>query len=220
MRDSGITTTMSDPARANRARGIARDARMPRDDRELIAAFRAGDEAALREIFDRHRDRLTFLAGLLCDDPQTAEELVRRSMVRCFTRGRRRKKHPFRLEVARALVARVRRFDLLRRALRPLGLRPRLRVRRVLPVWSLPSAAQCGGAGGDRVVARALAAMPHRLRQVTVLCDLAGMSYEEAAIVLGTSPRRVGIRLGRARILFSALCQRLQRAAGQRQRKG
>ena len=122
MRDSGIKITMSEPARANHTRSFARDARMPRDDRELIAAFQAGNEDALRELFDRHRDRLTFLGGLLCDDRQTAEELVRRSLVRCFTRSRRRRgAHPFRVEVARELVTRIRRFDRLRRGFRLFG---------------------------------------------------------------------------------------------------
>jgi RNA polymerase sigma-70 factor (ECF subfamily) len=64
-------------------------------------------------------------------------------------------------------------------------------------------------AGGERIEERldleaALAALPVDLRAVVLLVDAEGLSYEEAAEVLGVAAGTIGSRLNRARAVLRA----------------
>ncbi len=51
---------------------------------------------------------------------------------------------------------------------------------------------------------KAILALPEQYREVVVLCDLAEMSYPEAATVLACPPGTVASRLHRARVMLKA----------------
>ena len=53
--------------------------------------------------------------------------------------------------------------------------------------------------GEDQVITAEIMNLPIKLREVALLCWLQGMTYEEAATVLGISHQAVGSRLNRAR---------------------
>lgn len=180
-------------------------------DDALLTRFLDGDVGAFEAIFYRHRDRLAALAHHLSGDFETGEELVRRAMVRIFSR-KDRGRHTVALRLMRAVVRESRRFDHRARLWRAFGRRATLRPRRLLPVRPL------GGGREDRrdsarrrSTVEALRRMSHRDREVVALCDLASLTYEEAAAVVGTSPRAVGVRLGRARVRFATWFERLNR---------
>ncbi|MFJ9012559.1 RNA polymerase sigma factor [Streptomyces canus] len=63
---------------------------------------------------------------------------------------------------------------------------------------AFPEAILMGGVFDDAVLAE-LAALPERHRQVVLLVDMAGLSYAEAAVVLGAPRGMVKSRLHRAR---------------------
>ncbi len=181
-------------------------------DETLAAAFARGDDHAFDTLFHRHRDPLATLAYNLVGDVRQGEELVRRALVKVF-RSRRilTGNLTLRIKIIQALVRVCRRFERRRRLFGLFGLRPRLRIRRILPVHRLDASAR----GREHVrrtqSARALASLGLKHREAVVLCDLEGLTYEEASMVLGVRPRTVGLRLGRGRILFSAAFQRLSR---------
>jgi RNA polymerase sigma-70 factor (ECF subfamily) len=73
-------------------------------------------------------------------------------------------------------------------------------------------------ARGERIAAlrRAVLALPVRYREVVVLCDLAELSYADAADALGCAIGTVRSRLHRARAMLAARLAALQDHDGQR----
>jgi len=182
-------------------------------DEVLLAAFGRGNQDAFQVLFYRYRDPLVSLAHLLCGDFQVGEELVRRTMVSVFkTRKRRPKGVTLRLKLMRELVRRAYGFDRRSRFLGHFGLRHRVRTRRILPVRRLEAPARGPEHARREAVVQALARLPIQLRVVVSLCDLERLTYEEAGRVIRASSRKVGLRLGRGRFLFSAAFQRIARS--------
>jgi RNA polymerase sigma-70 factor, ECF subfamily len=66
-------------------------------------------------------------------------------------------------------------------------------------------------------VQRALRSLPSRYREVIILCDLHGLAYAEAAVVVGSSVSAVRARLHRARHLLRRKLGRLLESAPGRQ---
>lgn len=54
----------------------------------------------------------------------------------------------------------------------------------------------------EEKIQRALNNLPHKYREVVVLCAIQGLSYQEAAKILNCDSRTVGVRLFRARKLM------------------
>lgn len=67
------------------------------------------------------------------------------------------------------------------------------------PVWPSSSQAVVPGGGFDEAVGSALNSLPARQRLVAQLVDSGGLSYAEAAVLLGVSERIVAHRAHRAR---------------------
>lgn len=185
----------------------------PSSDEALLTAFLGGDDEAFRTLFFRYRDELTALAHNLTGDFRVGEELVRRTMVRVFSTKRPfDAKLPLRLRLLRGVIRACRRLARRNAVMGIVGLRWRVRSRRILPVHLATQ-----DAATDRHRARtveALAKLKRPLREVVAVCDLAGLTYEEAAVVLGFTTRAIGIRLGRGRLRFAAAFQRAKHAAG------
>lgn len=57
----------------------------------------------------------------------------------------------------------------------------------------------------ERLVQEAINRLPAHLKEVLILCDIEGFSYEEAAKIMGCRPMTVGSRLWRAREKLSKL---------------
>ena len=53
-------------------------------DAELVAATRAGDESAFAQLFDRHRRRVTAIAGRFFQQPAQLEEIVQESFTKAY----------------------------------------------------------------------------------------------------------------------------------------
>jgi RNA polymerase sigma-70 factor (ECF subfamily) len=60
-----------------------------------------------------------------------------------------------------------------------------------------------------RALRRAILLLPMHYREVIVLCELNGLSYDEAARIVGRPVGTIRSRLSRARTLLIARCQRL-----------
>ena len=175
----------------------------------LLATFHGGDDDAFRALFYRHRDGLVSLTHGLCGDFPIGEELVRRAMVKVFKRRRLPASVTLRLALVRAVVRQARGFERRKSWYALFGLRPRVTIRRILPVHRLPSEARGCRSEHYRRAVYALSRMKWKYRAAVALCDFQRLSYEEAAVVLGCSTRAVGIRLGRGRLQFAVRLQRL-----------
>lgn len=73
------------------------------------------------------------------------------------------------------------------------------RARREVALDELSAAISEDGVAAQLDLEAALAALPPELRSVVLLVDAEGLSYHEAAEVLGVAPGTIGSRLNRAR---------------------
>jgi RNA polymerase sigma-70 factor, ECF subfamily len=166
------------------------------DDAELLRRVYDGDQAAFRTLVDRHGRYLTGIALALCDrNLADAEDLVQETFVAALT-SRFRGESSARTWLVQILV---RRSALLRR------------TRRREHGTPLPGQAERSSpsdlAGVDARIdlAQMLAGLSPDQRQVIVLRELEGMTYEEMAAALHVPRGTVESRLHRARAALKQL---------------
>jgi RNA polymerase sigma-70 factor (ECF subfamily) len=162
----------------------------------LIEQARAGDEVALRALYETHRPRVMRLAMALLGDPDEAEDVLQDVMVYALTRLDRYR--PERaafgtwlhtITVSRCRDRARRRQSAGRRVAEWLGLRT--------PVVPGPET------GLDRIdaasrVGRALEALTPLQREAIVLREVEGLSYREIGEVLGVPLRTAQTRVNAA----------------------
>ena len=174
-------------------------------DSELLQAMRAGDEAALAELYRRRQPGIYRFALQMCGSQELAEDITQEVFMVLM-----REAHtfdPVRGSLSSFLMG-VARHHVLRRLQRErfyvsmnenpdnCGLSSQALVTAVGPLDEISRAEAI------EAVRRAVLALPERYREVVVLCDLQEMSYGETAEILGCAIGTVRSRLHRARGLL------------------
>jgi RNA polymerase sigma-70 factor (ECF subfamily) len=163
---------------------------------DLLAGIRAGDPAALEDLYGRTRDRLFTVLRRMGADPDTAEDLVHETYLRIWNK---RDQLPAVASPLAYLCTAARRLwinqrehkNFLRRMMDGLARRPR------------PSAPPV-----DREeIDRALAALDEPCREVVTLHRYGGLSYRDIAEAQGVAIKTVEARMKRA---FDELRTRLR----------
>jgi RNA polymerase sigma-70 factor, ECF subfamily len=161
------------------------------DDAELLQRTRRGDQGAFRELFERHGRYLLGIAVALSRNPADAEDLVQETFIGALG-STFRGESSVRTWLVRILVNRA---AMLRRS----------RWRMVLS-WSSraaveepPVASPVPASDARLDLAGMLQALTPEHREVIVLRELEGMTYEEIASALGIPRGTVESRLHRAR---------------------
>jgi RNA polymerase sigma-70 factor (ECF subfamily) len=174
------------------------------DDLEAIRAVLAGEEDAFRRLVDKYSPSIFNLAYRMTGDPADAEDLAQEAFLQAFSKladfrvGSRF--HPWLYTIA---------LNLCRNHLR------RKAIVRWLPLYSerdgeapanldppdraLNPEQALLDQEGDRRLAAAIAALPVKYREVFILRQSEGLSYEEIAQVTGLPMGTVEVRLYRAR---------------------
>jgi RNA polymerase sigma-70 factor (ECF subfamily) len=174
-----------------------RPAAAPRDEAELVARIRAGDEGACETLYLRYHEPLWRFAYALVQSRDDAEEMVQDVFLALW----RNREHWTVRSCARAwLYAAVRHHALNHRR------HERVVARLSGGDWSLGMGAPAADAQAtveaeelDQAVARALAALPERRRLAMTLRWKHDLSSAEIAAVLDTTPESVRVLLTRAR---------------------
>jgi RNA polymerase sigma-70 factor (ECF subfamily) len=158
---------------------------------EFIRRARQGDGDAIRELYRRYAPRVYAVVRRLAGDDSLAEDWAQEAWVRAIRalptfRGEARfSTWLHRIAVNSALHGR------------------RWRERRTKNETTLPVTLPERGSGDDtelRVsLERALAALPHGMRQVLVLHDVEGYTHEEIGAFLGVTPGTSKSQLFKAR---------------------
>lgn len=160
------------------------------------------DEGTIREFLRTTYPRLVAAVGLMSGSRPTAEDAVQEALARAWERSERGEH----IESLQAWVTTVA-MNLARSGLRRLRVERRARDR----LGDLPfGGSSSPSSAGDRVdVGRALAALPRRQREATVLRYYLGMDVAEVATTLGINEGTAKTTLFRAR-------QKLAAALGER----
>lgn len=174
---------------------------MSDDDGELLRRCRAGDQAAWGGLVARHTRRVYAIAYRFAGRVDEAEDLVQEVFVKVYQGLGRYEPAAGPFSAWLGAVARNHAIDHYRR-------RREERARRVddgdpLASWPAPGERPDRALErGERahLVRRALRALPLELREVLVLCDLEGASYEEIARLLGVPLGTVKSRINRGRL--------------------
>jgi RNA polymerase sigma-70 factor (ECF subfamily) len=183
---------------------------MPADNAQLVAAHLAGDPRAFQELVQRYRERLVGFVGRMIGDRERAEDLVQEAFIRVH-------RHLHRFDPARkfstwiyTIASNLARNELRNRSRSPLvygeshrlgpGGEPRLLQfadHRMRPdeIYANRHLRE--------LVDRTVAGLAQHHREVFVLRELEGRSYEEIASLTRCNLGTVKSRLNRARHAFA-----------------
>jgi RNA polymerase sigma-70 factor (ECF subfamily) len=179
------------------------------DNEDLVARARQRDEAAVRTIVRQNNQRLFRLARAIVKDDSEAEDVVQEAYVRAFTRlDGFRGDSAFSTWLTRIVInealgrLRSRRptveWESVERA-------PRAEAQIIrFPAWSSQSDPERAMAQHEvqRILERAIDALPRPFRVVLVARLVEELSIEETATLLGLRPQTVKTRLHRARLML------------------
>ncbi|MGQ0485896.1 MAG: RNA polymerase sigma factor [Hyphomicrobiales bacterium] len=192
-----------------------------RDDAQLVALARQGDEAAVRAIVRRHNRRLFRVARGVVRDDAEAEDIVQETYARAFTalanfRGTSRLSTWLTRIALNEALGRLRRrrptagLEEIDRQERPDGARI---IMFPNASWSDNPEAQLSRSQIGALIERAIDDLPGPYRIVFVLRAVEEMSIAETAKLLALKPETVKTRLHRARAqLRTALDKKLASA--------
>ena len=164
-------------------------------DLELVSRAQDGDASAFHELLDRYAGYLFGVAASMVGNAADAEDVVQETLLGAF-RGLRG--FEGRSSVKTWLTSILIRQTAMRR--RSAGRRPAASLESVPEAASGPSASHPTEATDTRIdLAAAIAELSPDHREVIVLRELSGMSYEEMSEALGVPRGTIESRLFRAR---------------------
>jgi RNA polymerase sigma-70 factor (ECF subfamily) len=205
MRDAALklSTMPSAPARPDVA---------ATDDAELVRVFLAGDERAFREIVTRYQSRLLNFIYRTIGDRERAEDLVQEVFIRVY-------RHLARFDQTKKFSTWIYTIasNLAKNELRNRSRNPLVLFQTLTQGWDdeeRPLEFEDPDARPDdqfrkrhlrELIDRFVAQLPTHHREVFVLRELEGKSYEEIAEITSCNLGTVKSRLNRARTSFAAL---------------
>jgi RNA polymerase sigma-70 factor (ECF subfamily) len=180
------------------------------EDGDVVAAFLGGEERAFQEIVDRYQTRLLNFVYRTIGDREKAEDLVQEVFIRVY-------RHLHRFDATKkfstwiyTIASNLAKNELRNRARNPLVLFQTIRKNwqdEERPLQFEDAATRPDDLFRKRhlraLVEEATAQLPEHHRQVFVLRELEGKSYEEIAEITHTNLGTVKSRLNRARSSFA-----------------
>jgi RNA polymerase sigma-70 factor, ECF subfamily len=185
------------------------DIEAPDSDQALIQRTAAGDRDAFATLYRRHQGSVYRFARLMTGSAPAAEDVVQEVFLALM-------KDAARYDAGRALLTTYL-FGIARRITR----RRLLRERRFIEIDAVEidvgnSAKDVAPNAGEALERRdalqrlrdAILSLPSRYREVVILCDLEGVTYEAAAASIGCAIGTIRSRLHRARQLLATKLRR------------
>lgn len=185
------------------------------DDSALLAAAQAGETAAFEKLVERHRSRVYGLALRMLNSPEDAAEVLQDAFISAYKnlenfRGDSQFGSWMHRIAANHALMRLRHRKVVRQVESPLD-EPTFNERGSL----IDEVAEVKDAEGEamdkelrRAIEQAAAGLGDDYREVFVLKDLEGLSYEEIAELTQSSVPAVKSRLHRARLSLRAAIDR------------
>jgi RNA polymerase sigma-70 factor (ECF subfamily) len=183
------------------------------DEAALVDGVRAGDERAFEALVRRDTGRLLAVTRRILGNEDEAREAVHEAFISAYrARGQfqaeaRLTTWLHRIAINAALMklrARRRRAEQAIEDLLPRFLPNGHHVEQFRS-WSEPVDVALARQETAAAVRQAIDRLPESFRMVLLLRDIEGLSTEEAAVMLGTTPNAVKIRLHRARMALRTL---------------
>jgi RNA polymerase sigma-70 factor (ECF subfamily) len=184
------------------------------DDSDLVAAFLDGEERAFQELVERYQGRLLNFIYRTIGDRERGEDLVQEVFIRVY-------RHLHRFDRSRkfstwvyTIASNLAKNELRNRARNPLVLFQTIKKNwqdEDRPLQFEDSASRPDDLYRRRhlreLVEHSVAQLPEHHRQVFILRELEGKSYEEIAEITACNLGTVKSRLNRARNAFAAIIE-------------
>ncbi len=173
-------------------------------DLPLIEAIQAGDDRALNELIARHREPLYHFVFRYLRDETAAGDVVQEAFVRVYFKAATFEPRSTVKTWIYAIALNLCRDHGRRRARR----RGDVSLDAPLPDdQPRPEPADSGPLPSDKALEserfaglqRAIDRLPHKLKAALVLCALEGRSQQEAAAIVGTTPKTIELRIYHAK---------------------
>ena len=184
------------------------------DDTEVVSAFLAGEERAFEELVDRYQGRLLNFVYRTIGDRDRAEDLVQEAFIRVYRHiGRFDRSKKFSTWIY-TIASNLAKNELRNRSRNPLVLFQTIASRfedEERPLQFEDPESRPDDQFRKRylqdVVEQTVNRLPVHHREVFVLRELEGKSYEEIAEITGANLGTVKSRLNRARTAFAELVE-------------
>jgi RNA polymerase sigma-70 factor (ECF subfamily) len=184
------------------------------DDSDLVTAFLGGEERAFQTLVERYQTRLLNFVYRTIGDRERSEDLVQEVFIRVY-------RHLHRFDRAKKFSTWVYTIasNLAKNELRNRSRNPLVFFQTIKKNWQdddRPLQFEDSGSRPDdmyrkrhlrELVERSVARLPEHHRQVFILRELEGKSYEEIAEITGCNLGTVKSRLNRARNAFAAIIE-------------
>lgn len=184
------------------------------DDAEVVASFLEGEERAFQEVVERYQTRLLNFVYRTIGDRERAEDLVQEVFVRVY-------RHMARFDQSKKFSTWIYTIasNLAKNELRNRSRNPLVFFQTIKKNWhddDRPLQFEDAYSRPDdlyrkrhlrELVEASVAQLPEHHRQVFVLRELEGKSYEEIAEITGCNLGTVKSRLNRARNSFAAIIE-------------
>lgn len=184
------------------------------DDSDLVTAFLGGEERAFQTLVERYQTRLLNFVYRTIGDRERSEDLVQEVFIRVY-------RHLHRFDRAKKFSTWVYTIasNLAKNELRNRSRNPLVFFQTIKKNWQdddRPLQFEDSGSRPDdmyrkrhlrELVEQSVAQLPEHHRQVFILRELEGKSYEEIAEITGCNLGTVKSRLNRARNAFAAIIE-------------
>ncbi len=164
---------------------------MPPDEKALIEAFRAGDEFAFVTLYNRHKGAVYAFAAKMLVDRAAAEDVLQETFVRVYE-NRERLDRPGSFKAWLFTIARNQCLNHLRKHRREVAFE-------VEPVAAETPLSRLAKSEQVALVNGVLEGLKPEYREVLVLREYQGLSYDEIAAVTRNTVSSVKSRLFKAR---------------------
>ena len=185
------------------------------DDADVVAAFLGGEERAFQELVERYQTRLLNFIYRTVGDRERAEDLVQEVFIRVYRHLHRFDRSKKFSTWAYTIASNLAKNELRNRSRNPLVLFQTLRGTKSdeeeRPLQFEDQASRPDDLYRKRhmrsLVEETVAQLPEHHRQVFVLRELEGKSYEEIAEITDCNLGTVKSRLNRARTAFASIIE-------------
>ncbi len=187
-------------------------------DESLLLKAKTGDKTAFEAFYNRHKRHILNYAYRMTGDLRSAEEITQDAFLKAYLNLKRYKSQGKALNWIFTIAGNLCRNYFRRKKHEPglmlnkeLSGKEGLSMQDVIPAGVDTPSGSAISRETETLVQQCISRLPVKYREIVILCDIQGHSYEEAAAILRCGTGTVGSRLSRARAILAKNLKNIER---------